>query len=587
MKAFQEQEFAVREPWETQAPNEVAPGISRPRPPKAASLRRNRVGDGLARRVLARLPLSVAVIDADAKLSLWNEKASNLFGCPPLMAAERPSLAEMLARIRNLTNPQRDRIVTFALAHIEVGDRAEPDGCLRLSLGRASHIAIQIHGLGTGHWMLIFDDGKVTAAGNATLRAPEDAWLDSLTGLSNRRHFSQVLRQAIDCATAETHQAVLLIDLDRFAPINETLGYPVGDALLCLVAQRLRREKRDEDLLARLGGDEFALLVPNCDRAETLAARVIGTLGQPFLVEGHQVTIGASIGIARFPDHGTSTDDLMRHADLALFQAKSAGGQSWQLFDGALASNARTPKELAADLRKALTLRQISVVYQPYGDLRSGALTGFEARPRWDQGLVSDSMFTTLVEGNKFIVTLGEWALKTACMEAVGWPVPQGSAPLTVAVRVASRQLREPDRLVEAVRLALEDSGLAPGRLKLQISETSLRGNEDDVLSILHRLRPLGVGITLADCTIGPSLLDHLESFPFHDIALAWGSHSDRRVSAAEAGALSALSATGIDQIGCYFGGPPTLTSGVAEVMRLHATPDNTISGTYCECQAP
>ena len=153
-----------------------------------------------------------------------------------------------------------------------------------------------------------------------------------------------MLRQAIDCATAETHQAVLLIDLDRFAPVNETLGYPVGDALLCLVAQRLRREKRDEDLLARLGGDEFALLVPNCDRAETLAARVIGTLGQPFLVEGHHVTIGASIGIARFPDHGTSTDDLMRHADLALFQAKSAGGQSWQLFDGAMASNARTRK---------------------------------------------------------------------------------------------------------------------------------------------------------------------------------------------------------------------------------------------------
>jgi diguanylate cyclase (GGDEF)-like protein len=346
MKAFQEQESVVREPWDTQAPNEVASEISRSRPLKAAALRRDRTGDSLARKVLARLPLSVAVIDANAILSFWNEQASVLFGCPPRMAAERPSLVEMLARIQNFTQPQRDRIVTFALTHIEAGDRTEPDGCLRLSLGRAWHIAIQIHGLGAGRWMLIFDDGKVTAAGNAITHSPGDAWLDSLTGLSNRRHFNQMLRQAIDCATAETHQAVLLIDLDRFRPVNETLGHPVGDALLCLVAQRLRREKRDDDLLARLGGDEFALLVPNGDRAETLAARVIGTLAQPFLVEGHRVTIGASIGIARFPDHGPSPDDLMRHADLALNQAKSSGGQNWRWFDGATASKACTGEVL-------------------------------------------------------------------------------------------------------------------------------------------------------------------------------------------------------------------------------------------------
>jgi diguanylate cyclase (GGDEF)-like protein len=413
MKAFLEQESVVREPGDIQAPNEVAPGDSRPRPLKAVSLRRDRVGEGLARRVLAHLPLSVAVIDAQAVLSFWNEQASVLFGCPPLMAAERPSLTEMLARIRNLTNSQRDRIVTFALAHIAAGDRAEPDGCLRLSLGRAWHIAIQIHGLGAGRWMLIFDDGKVTAAGNAATPAPEDAWLDSLTGLSNRRHFNQMLRQAIDCATAETCQAVLLIDLDHFRPINETLGHPVGDALLCLVAQRLRREKRDDDLLARLGGDEFALLVPNGDRAETLAARAIGILAQPFLVEGHRVTIGASIGIARFPDHGTSTDDLMRHADLALFQAKSAGGQSWRLFDGAMASKAR------------------------------------------------------------------------------------------------------------------------------------------------------------------------------HDIALAGSSQADESASAKEGGVFAARSAAGIDPIGGSFGGPPTSTSGVAEVLRLHAASDNIISRTDCECQAP
>lgn len=331
---------------DTEALNKAVRGDARPLPLRASN-RRDRVGEGLARKVLAHLPLSVAVINANAVLSFWNEQASILFGWPPRMATEKPSLSEMLTRIRSFTQPQRDRIVTFALAHIEAGDRTEPDGCLRLSVGRASHIAIQIHGLGAGRWMLIFDDGKVTAAGNAITYAPGDAWLNSLTELSNRRHFNQMLRQAIDCATAEPHRAVLLIDLDRFRPVNETLGHPVGDALLCLVAQRLRREKRDDDVLARLGGDEFALLVPNGDRAETLAARAVGILGQPFLVEGHRVTIGASIGIARCPDHGTSADDLMRHADVALKQAKSAGGQSWRLFDGATASKVRHDIALA------------------------------------------------------------------------------------------------------------------------------------------------------------------------------------------------------------------------------------------------
>ena len=229
------------------------------------------------------------------------------------------------------------------MAHIEAGDRTEPDGCLRLSLGRGWRIAIEIHGLGADRWMLVFDDGKVTAAGNPSAPGMGDAWLDSLTGLSNRRHFNDMLREALDHATAETRQAVMLIDLDGFAPVNETFGHTVGDALLCLVAQRLRREIRDNDLLARLGGDEFALLIPNGDGAETLAARVVAGLAQPFLVEGQRVAISASIGMVRFPDHGTSADDLMRHADLALYQAKSAGGRACRLFDPSMAGRRPAP----------------------------------------------------------------------------------------------------------------------------------------------------------------------------------------------------------------------------------------------------
>ena len=159
-----------------------------------------------------------------------------------------------------------------------------------------------------------------------------DAWLDSLTGLSNRRHFNQVLRTLVDNATPESRHTLLMIDLDRFKPINDALGHPIGDALLCLVARRLRRETREEDLLVRLGGDEFLILLAGGERAEALAARVVDILSRPFLVEGQIANIGASVGIARFPEHGPSADDLMRHADLALYDAKCAGGRARRVF---------------------------------------------------------------------------------------------------------------------------------------------------------------------------------------------------------------------------------------------------------------
>jgi diguanylate cyclase (GGDEF)-like protein len=418
----------------------------------------------------------------------------------------------------------------------------------------------------------------VTAAGNAAASGWGDAWLDFLTGLSNRRHFNEMLREALVLATAETRGAFLLIDVDRFASVNETLGHSVGDALLCLAAHRLRRETRDDDLLARLGGDEFGLLIPNGEGAEALATRALGILAQPFLVEGQRVTISASIGIVRFPEHGTSTEDLMHNADLALEQAKSAGGRTWRLFDAAMAVEAHTRRELGVDLRKALTLGELSLLYRPCGDIRSHALTGFEARPRWNhlvRGMVPDSEFTQLAEASGSTVALGEWVLKTACAEAVGWPSFQRPEPLTVAVRVSPRQLQEAGQLIGTIKLALEASGLAPGRLELKIPETSLRGNKVEALSTLHRLRELGVRITLADCEIGPSLLIHVQSFPFHAIAFPTGWLPDVTADAGQTSMFCALSAAGVDQIGCYLGSSLTPASGVAGVLKLHTLPDN------------
>ncbi len=560
----------MREAAGMDAPGQPTAGGFRSAPAKQGSQRRDRSSDGLARNVLARLPLAVAVINAGMVLSFWNEQAGLLFGAPPLMAAERPALADILTRISHLTQAQRARIISFVTAHMVKGDRTEPDGCLRLSLARGWRIAIQVHGLGSGRWMLILDDGKVTAAGSPSAQAVGDAWLDSLTGLANRRHFNDMLRDALEHATAETCQAIMLVDLDGFAAVNQTFGQPVGDGLLCLVAQRLRREIRDDDLLARLGGDEFALLLPNGAGAEPLAARIIAGLAQSFLVEGQRVTISASIGMVRFPDHGTTADNLMRHAHVALHQAKAAGGRVARLFDPSIEDEARTQRDQEIDLRRALALGEITLAYRPCGDIASRSVTGFEARLHWNhssRGAVPEAEFAQLVESTGFIVALGEWALKKACLDATTW-----LAPLAVAMRISERQLSDPDRLTESVRLAVQASGLAPGRLQLKIAEAALQGPETQILSTLHRLRALGVGIVLVDFDIGPALLDRVRSLPFQGLAFELDNPADIAADAAKSAILRTLAAAGFAHIGCYFSGLLSSTPGIADVVRHQTT---------------
>jgi diguanylate cyclase (GGDEF)-like protein len=479
-----------------------------------------RAGGRLASTVLAHLPLGVAVIDADQRLLFWNEQAAAVFGVPPSLATDLPRLADILPGMVDLTPRQRDGIIAFGATHIAAGDRAEPESCLRLSLGRNRRIAIQIRGIGADRWMLVIDDGKLAAVNgrSETTQGSGVAWLDALTGLSNRRHFNQVLADLVDNAPPGSKHAVLMIDLDRFKPINDTLGHSVGDALLCLVAQRLRRETREDDLLARLGGDEFVVLIANSERAEPLAARLIDALARPFLVEGHVANIGASIGIARFPAGEASSDDLMRHAGLALYDAKSAGRRTWRMFEPDMATDAQVRRALETDLRKALTLGEFSLAYQAQFNVERKALTGFEALLRWNhpiRGAVPPLEFIPIAEDIGCIVALGEWVLKTACKEAARWPVS-----LTVAVNVSPRQLDDSARLLKAVQSALQASGLAPERLELEITESSLLATDQRVLETLHQLSASGIRIAMDDFGTGYSSLSQLRSFPFNKIKI-------------------------------------------------------------------
>jgi diguanylate cyclase (GGDEF)-like protein len=508
-------------------PDAASPKLPAAKPHHGFASARGRAGGRLVSTVLGLLPLGVAVIDANMKLLFWNEHVALLFGVPPMMAAAAPRLAEILLDIAALTPQQRDAIVAFAASAIAAGDRTEPESCLRISLGRGHRIAVQVRGIGSGRWMLLVDDGKLAvAAGRNGLGPGGVAWLDALTGLSNRRHFNQVLRDRVDSAPPDSAHTVLMIDLDRFKTINDTLGHPVGDALLCLVAQRLRRETREDDLLVRLGGDEFVILIGNNERAEPLATRVTDVLSRPFLVEGHIANIGASIGIAGAVGRATSAEDLMRYAELALYEAKSAGGGTSRTFDPAMAIHAQARRDLETGLRKALMMGELSLLYQPQLNVGTAALSGFEALLRWTHptlGEVSPSVFIPLAQTIGCVAAIQQWLLRTACQEATRWP-----APLCVAIGISLRQLQDSEQLLAAIEAALLASGLKPDRLQLEITaDAALLATAPHVLQTLQRLRADGIHLALQDLAADHASLARLPSLPFDLIRIGQGSVAD------------------------------------------------------------
>ncbi len=480
---------------------------------------------GLATAMLAHAPLAMAAMDAGLRLLSWNERAGALFGIPPLLAAEHPPLRTILPNIAGIAPAQQDRIAGFCAERVSASREpaGEKDRQLRLARGQAGWLGIVVTRVAPGAWMVVFDEGPPACGTLSAAPIAADAWLDALTGLGNRRHFNRVLQDTLDIATYESRHAILLLDLNRFAPVNDTLGYSVGDALLCLVAQRLQRESRDGDLLVRLGGDAFAILIRNGDSAAAVAARLGDMLSRPFLVDGHVVTIGASIGVVLFPAHGATADDLMRRVGLALSEAKNARARSpsrhtWRMFEPEMASGARARQAFETDLRKAQALNEFSLAFQAQLHIRTGAVTGFEALLRWThpaRGSVPPMEFIPVAEEIGCIVALGEWVLREACKVAAQWP-----DGLSVAVNVSPRQFADSERLFAAVHSALRASGLGPERLELEITESSLLAREAHVLETLHRLRACGIRIAMDDFGTGYSSLSQLVSFPFDKIKI-------------------------------------------------------------------
>jgi diguanylate cyclase (GGDEF)-like protein len=344
---------------------------------------------------------------------------------------------------------------------------------------------------------------------------------DTLTGLANRFHFELRLQSIVapERGTKLGH-AVLFVDLDGFKNVNDTLGHSVGDALLKEVALRVKQTLRPEDFVARFGGDEFAVLHVSSD-VETssiaLARRLIEVISGCHLVDGHQVFIGASIGIALSERERVDPITLMKRADLAMYRAKSGGrGQYW-LFHPDMDTVAQARRTLDLALRGALAHGDFELFYQPIVHLGQKRLSGFEALLRWnhpERGILSPIEFIDLAEETGLIIPMGEWVLHRACAEATHWP-----GDLKVAVNLSAIQFRDKN-LVAVVKGALDSSGLAPGRLELEITESVLIGNDPKTVAMLSELREIGVRISLDDFGIGYSGLGYLRSIQFDKVKI-------------------------------------------------------------------
>lgn len=463
---------------------------------------------------MERLPLPVVILDGDLRLRQANAAARTRLDPPPLEADPMPSFDSVLARSGGIPTGVRMEILSRCGAEMRGMTSLGRDGAV-FSVTPDHTIAVRTLGLGDDRWMVVLEDRH--DRGGALARQ-EEAGRDPLTGLGNRAYLEQALAQALADGGPGRHPALLIMDVDRFRAMGERLGRPIGEALLRAMARRLRRVTRGEDRLARLEEDTFAVLLNDGGGADTLAARLVDLLGRPYLVLGEIVTIGISLGFARAPTGGITVRDLLAHADMARREAKKMGGQCFCLFGQCMADRARDRWDLEADLRRALVMGQMHLVYQPKVNLRSRTVKGFEALARWThplRGPVPPGLFIPVAEDIRAIVPIGDWALRAACQEAATWP-----EPLSVAVNVSARQLDDGQHFLAQLTGALRASGLPPRRLELEITETALTHRPDEARRLLRGIHDLGVHIAMDDFGTGYASLRQLREYPFDTIKI-------------------------------------------------------------------
>ncbi len=373
------------------------------------------------------------------------------------------------------------------------------------------------------------------------------AYSDPLTGLANRQLFNELLHQAL--AQAGRHHrplAVLFLDLDRFKLINDTLGHGVGDLLLQAAARRLRECcRRERDIVARRGGDEFIILLPELDDLQEparVAQKIVDAFARSFVLPEHELFISTSVGVSIFPHDGRDGESLIHNADLAMYRAKEAGRSRYHLYTPAMDVQASRRLALESCLRQALERDEFLLYYQPKVNIKTGRVASIEALARWHHpefGMVPPTQFIPLAEETGLIVPIGEWVLRTACLQNRAWQ-EEGFPPMRVSVNFSPRQFQQLD-LAEMVERVLADTGLEPRWLELEVTENLMLQNEDYAIATLSRLSEAGVNISIDDFGTGFSTFSYIKKLPIHTLKIDQSFVSDIDSNQSDAAIVTAV----------------------------------------------
>ena len=466
---------------------------------------------------LENMPFGLTMFNRNECLTVCNERYVEMYGLAPDLIKPGVNLRSILeARVANEPPDDARRYVEGRLADIR---REEPFYAEDvLCNGRV--FAINHRPMSDGGWVAIHQD--ITAQKQAERQIAYMARHDALTSLANRAVLLEKMEEALARLRRHgTRFTVFMLDLDLFKTVNDSLGHPVGDELLKVVASRLSSCTRSTDTVARLGGDEFAILTTaNGDQREAAIAtanRLLAAVAAPYDLDGHHLNIGTSIGIALAPEHGSEVDQLVKNADLALYKAKSEGRDVFRFFEDAMGVEACRRRAHQVDLHNALINDEFELHYHPIVDIQTRETASIEALIRWRhprRGMISPADFIPLAEETGLINAIGDWVLRKACSDAVDW------APhIKVSVNLSAVQFRKISPLENFCQI-LGETGLPPERLELEITESVLLESSAENVETLHRLRLMGISIVLDDFGTGYSSLSYLRMFPFDRIKI-------------------------------------------------------------------